>query len=72
MKGNCFLFYQTTKTFKEQTMDNLEVSDEPISTLNGKPARVYHTGDMLTDDYIENRANIEMSENEEIVKIWFG
>lgn len=47
--------------------------DNDISTLIGKgPIRVYNTGDPLTEDYIENRVNIETSETGEIVNIWLG
>lgn len=49
-----------------------EVNDNPISTLIGKPSRVYTTGDMLTEDFIPDRVNIELSESGEIVKIWMG
>jgi|GEM_PF-4414577 len=51
---------------------NSEVNDKPISTLIGKPSRVYTTGDMLTEDFIPDRVNIELSESGEIVKIWMG
>ncbi|MEC4087166.1 I78 family peptidase inhibitor [Pseudoalteromonas rubra] len=48
------------------------VNDEPISTLIGKPSRVYTTGDMLTEDFVPNRVNIELSESGEIVRVWMG
>jgi len=41
--------------------------------LVGKSLRVYHTGDMLTRDFILDRANIELSpQTERILKVWFG
>lgn len=49
-----------------------DLEKQPISTLIGKPARVYTTGDMLTQDYVENRVNIELSEKGEIVRIRMG
>ncbi|MCG7562468.1 I78 family peptidase inhibitor [Pseudoalteromonas sp. McH1-42] len=48
------------------------VNDEPILTLIGKPSRVYTTGDMLTEDFVPNRVNIELSESGEIVRVWMG
>ncbi|WP_096086197.1 I78 family peptidase inhibitor [Agaribacterium haliotis] len=49
-----------------------EVNDKAISTLIGKPSRVYTTGDRLTEDFIPDRVNIELSESGKIVKIWIG
>ncbi|MEZ8274979.1 hypothetical protein AB4289_10040 [Vibrio cyclitrophicus] len=49
-----------------------EVNDKPISTLIGKPSRVYTTGDMLAEDFISDRVNVELSASGEIVKIWMG
>lgn len=49
-----------------------ELDDKPISTLIGKPSRIYKTGDMISEDFITNRVNIELSESGEIVKIWMG
>jgi len=49
-----------------------EVNDKPISILIGKPSRVYTAGDMLTEDFMPDRVNIELSESGEIVKIWMG
>lgn len=43
-----------------------------ISELIGKPARVYHTGGFLTQDYSPDRVNIELSKENTIVRIWFG
>ncbi len=43
-----------------------------LETLIGKSLRVYHTGDPLTKDHRPDRANIELSSHERIVKVWFG
>jgi hypothetical protein len=41
--------------------------------LLGRPLRVYHTGDALTDDFVRNRVNIELSKTTElIVDAWYG
>jgi hypothetical protein len=41
--------------------------------LIGRPLRVYHTGDALTDDFVRNRVNIELSKTTElIVDAWLG
>ena len=53
-------------------MNIKEVDDQLISTLIGKPSRVYSTGDMLTEDYNPERVNIELSDSGDIVKIWIG
>lgn len=50
--------------------DNL--NREPISILIGKPSRIYKEGSPVTDDYIPDRVNIEVSQSGEIVKIWMG
>lgn len=49
-----------------------ELLEEKVSVLIGKKIRVYKTGEMLTDDYIENRVNIEVSQEGLIEKIWYG
>lgn len=46
--------------------------DEKIETIIGKQARVYKTGDALTQDFRPERVNIELSENNEITQIWMG
>lgn len=48
--------------------------DAPITStsLVGKTLRVYHTGDPLTRDYRQDRANIELGPDERIVSIWIG
>ena len=43
-----------------------------IRDLIGRTARVYQTGDALTEDYRPERVNIELNTNQEIVDIWFG
>jgi hypothetical protein len=40
--------------------------------LIDKQARIYHSGDMLTQDFIPERVNIELSSDNKIVQIWFG
>jgi hypothetical protein len=46
---------------------------QKLSVLLDKYLRVYRTGDMLTDDYREDRANIELSPSKNrIVDVWFG
>lgn len=49
-----------------------ELSNEAVSAMIGKRARVYTTGDMLTQDFMPERVNIELSEKREIVRIWLG
>lgn len=48
------------------------INNEKIETIVGKKARVYKTGDALTEDFRPERVNIELSENNEIVQIWMG
>jgi hypothetical protein len=43
-----------------------------IQELIGRPSRYYTTGDILTEDFIPKRVNIEVNTNTEIVRIWFG
>jgi hypothetical protein len=43
-----------------------------IEELIGRPSRYYTTGDALTDDLIPERVNIEVNNNREIVRVWFG
>jgi hypothetical protein len=43
-----------------------------IRELRGWRCRICRTGDVLTDDYIENRVNIELDERDSISQIWFG
>jgi hypothetical protein len=46
-----------------------DVSRDPI----GKILRVYHTGDMITQDWRADRMNVELSPvTDRIVRIWFG
>ncbi len=45
---------------------------DKVSTLIGKPIRVYETGDAVTDDYVEDRVNIEVSDDRTIKQIWCG
>ena len=49
-----------------------EVLQEKVSSLIGKPIRVYTTVDALTEDYIEERVNIEVSKEGKIVRIRRG
>jgi len=49
-----------------------DVNDKPVSSLIGKPSRVYKTGDVLTEDFRADRVNIELSESGEIVRVWMG
>lgn len=49
-----------------------DLSTEAIATLIGKTARVYTTGDMLTQDFVPDRVNIELSDAREIVRVWLG
>lgn len=49
-----------------------ELTTEAVSTMIGKLARVYTTGDMLTQDFVPERVNIELSEKREIVRVWLG
>jgi hypothetical protein len=45
----------------------------PDSDLIGKSLRVYHTGDILTEDFRPDRANIELApQTERIVRVWSG
>ncbi|WP_377289172.1 I78 family peptidase inhibitor [Rhizobium sp. SG2393] len=47
--------------------------NSPVSSLVGRPLRVYHTGDMVTQDYNPQRVNIELKpDSDEIVQITFG
>lgn len=48
--------------------------DRPVTsaTLVGRTLRVYRTGDPLTRDYREDRANIELGPNGGIVSVWIG
>ncbi len=48
------------------------IHNEKIETILSKEARVYRTGDAITTDFKEERVNIELSENNEIVRIWMG
>ncbi|MDF1815008.1 MAG: hypothetical protein P1V20_22580 [Verrucomicrobiales bacterium] len=43
-----------------------------VKELIGKTARVYTTGDILTEDYRNDRINIELSKSGIIVRIWRG
>ncbi len=48
------------------------IHNEKIKTILSKEARVYKTDDTITTDCKEERVNIELSENDEIVRIWLG
>ena len=43
-----------------------------IRELLGRPCRCYRQGDVLTDDWIPDRVNIEHDEEGRISDIWFG
>lgn len=43
-----------------------------ITDLIGRRLRYYKTGDVLTMDYIPERANIEVNEGNIIQSVWFG
>ncbi len=44
-----------------------------LSELLGKTLRVYRTGDLLSTDYLPDRANVELDpRNSRIVDVWFG
>jgi hypothetical protein len=47
-------------------------SNEKIEVIIGKEARVYKTGEALTEDFRPERVNIELSESNEIIQIWMG
>ena len=50
----------------------LDIDEPGLQELEGRPLRVYHTGDMLTMDFRPNRVNVELGPDELIVKVWFG
>lgn len=43
-----------------------------IEELIGRPSRYYTTGDVLTQDFVPERVNIEVNSNRQVVRIWFG
>ncbi len=43
-----------------------------IKELTGRPLRVYKTGDVITQDWKPERVNVELSEKNVIVEVWFG
>jgi len=43
-----------------------------ISELIGRPSRCYTVGDMVTEDFVEDRVNIVLEKDGRIHKIWFG
>ena len=43
-----------------------------IRELIGRPLRVYKAGDPLTQDFIQERVNIQVDESRRIADIWFG
>ncbi len=51
---------------------NKQLASEPVSSIIGSRARVYTKGDMLTQDFVPERVNIELSEAGEILRIWRG
>jgi hypothetical protein len=53
-------------------MNDDDLLSKPIQTLIGHPVRVYHTGDAITEDYIADRVNIELSGDGVIVRVWMG
>jgi len=51
---------------------NTELNEEAVSLLFGKAVRVYNKGDMLTQDFIPERVNIELSAEKKILRVWLG
>lgn len=51
---------------------NGNIHDKLISTIIGKAVRIYKTGDILTQEFIPDRVNIELSNTDKIVRIWMG
>lgn len=52
---------------------DLAPTNQGAHDLVGMKLRVYHTGDMLTQDYVRDRANIELNPtSERIVSVWVG
>ena len=44
-----------------------------VRELVGRPVRVYHDGDLITQDFISGRVNIVLEIESQIIKdIWFG
>lgn len=43
-----------------------------VQDLVGHPLRAYKTGDMLALDWRPDRCNIETSQSNVIIKVWFG
>ena len=48
------------------------IDNEKINMIIGKEARIYKTGDILTEDFRPDRVNIEISNDNQIVQIWMG
>ena len=46
--------------------------ETPVSELIGRPLRAYRTGDILADDFVAERVNIETSAEGKIVRLWRG
>ena len=44
----------------------------PVADLVGKTLRVYHSGDPLTRDFRQDRANVELGPDDRIVRVWIG
>lgn len=55
-----------------EKVDVANLMQSPIGTLIGRHARVYHTGDMLTQDSRPDRVNVELGASNDIVSIWLG
>ena len=47
------------------------VSDVEIASLS-QPVRLIRPGDMVTRDYRRERLNVELDENETILRLWCG
>ena len=50
----------------------INVRDTCVGDLVGRPFRTYVTGDIITEDYVVDRVNIETDKAGTIVSVWFG
>lgn len=57
---------------QEELVGALSQQPVTVSDLIGHHARVYETGEALTQDFRPDRVNIELSEDSVIRDIWFG
>lgn len=54
------------------TVLNWADENRMVKSLIGKLARVYTTGDMLTEDYNADRVNFELTNESTVARIWLG